>query len=55
MENGVRAVWRNPYRGFVHPAPRMAALLEERGFALRLRRETLKWCADLYARTTTSI
>ena len=49
-QNLARALLRNPYRGFVHPAPAMAALLERHGFLRRQRRETLAWTADLYVR-----
>ncbi len=45
-----RALLRNPFRGFVHSARGIEALLEQRGFVRLERRETLKWSADLYAR-----
>jgi len=50
MQNLSRALFRNPFRGFVHSARGMEALLEQHGFVRLGRRETLKWSADLYAR-----
>jgi magnesium-protoporphyrin O-methyltransferase len=50
MQNLGRALFRNPFRGFVHAARGMEALLEQHGFARMQRRETLKWSADLYVR-----
>jgi len=50
MQNLSRALFRNPFRGFVHSARGMEALLEQHGFVRLRRRETLKWSADLYAR-----
>jgi len=50
MQNLGRALWRNPFRGFVHSARGMEALLGQHGFVRRQRRETLKWSADLYVR-----
>ncbi len=54
LQNLVRAVERNPFRGFVHSAPAMEAVLAEHGFRRTHRRETLKWSADLYTRETPS-
>jgi 2-polyprenyl-3-methyl-5-hydroxy-6-metoxy-1,4-benzoquinol methylase len=51
MQNLGRALFRNPFRGFVHSARGMEALLEQHGFVRKQRRETLKWSADLYVRT----
>src|SRR5436189_185873 len=45
-----RALLRNPFRGFVHPARGLEAVLERHGFVRIQRRETLKWSADLYER-----
>lgn len=53
-QNLGRVVLRNPFRGFVHAARDMEKVLERGGFVRTERRETLKWCADLYVRTTTS-
>ena len=50
MQNLGRVLLRNPFRGFVHSARGMEALLEQHGFVRKERRETLKWSADLYAR-----
>jgi hypothetical protein len=50
MQNLGRALFRNPFRGFVHSARGMEALLKEHGFVRMERRETLKWSADLYIR-----
>jgi len=50
MQNRARALFGNPFRGFVHSARAMDALLEEHGFSRSERRETLKWSADLYVR-----
>lgn len=50
IENLGRALFRNPFRGFVHPARGFEALLEQHGFLRIERRETLKWSADLYVR-----
>jgi len=50
LQNMVRALFRNPFRGFVHSARAMDALLAQRGFVGIERRATLKWSADLYGR-----
>ena len=50
VENLGRALFRNPFRTFVHPARAMEVLLEQHGFTRMLRRETLVWSADLYVR-----
>ena len=50
MQNLGRVLLRNPFRGFVHSARGMEALLEQHGFVRKERRETLKWSADLYVR-----
>src|SRR6266511_3608045 len=50
MQNLSRALFRSPFRGFVHSARAMEALLEQHGFVRLRRRETLKWSADLYVR-----
>jgi len=50
IQNLGRALFRNPFRGFVHSARGMEALLEQHGFVRMRRRETLKWSADLYVR-----
>jgi len=50
MQNLGRALLRNPFRGFVHSAREMEALLAHHGFLKMQRRETLKWSADLYVR-----
>jgi magnesium-protoporphyrin O-methyltransferase len=50
MQNLGRALFRNPFRGFVHSARDMEALLKQHGFVRMRRRETLKWSADLYVR-----
>jgi predicted RNA methylase len=49
-QNLGRALLRNPFRGFVHSARGIEALLEAHGFVRIQRRETLKWSADLYIR-----
>jgi len=49
-QNLGRALFRNSFRGFVHSARGMEALLEQHGFVRMQRRETLKWSADLYVR-----
>ncbi|HVH68354.1 MAG TPA: class I SAM-dependent methyltransferase [Gemmatimonadales bacterium] len=54
VENGTRALLRNAFRGFVHPAWGMEALVKQHGFVLIRRNETLKWAADLYARAKAS-
>jgi magnesium-protoporphyrin O-methyltransferase len=54
MQNLGRALFRNPFRGFVHSAREMEILLERHGFVRMQRRETLKWSADLYGRANTS-
>jgi SAM-dependent methyltransferase len=51
IQNLGRALIRNPFRGFVHSARGMEALLGQHGFVRMQRRETLKWSADLYVRT----
>ncbi len=50
IQNFARALLRNPFRGFVHPARGLEAVLERHGFVRIQRRETLKWSADLYER-----
>lgn len=50
MQNLGRVLFRNPFRGFVHSARGMEAVLEQHGFVRKERRETLKWSADLYVR-----
>ena len=50
VENLGRAMLRNPFRAFVHPARAMQALLEQHGFTRMQRSETLVWSADLYVR-----
>lgn len=50
LQNLGRRLLRNPFRGYVHSARGMEALLEQRGFVRLERRVTLKWSADLYAR-----
>jgi SAM-dependent methyltransferase len=50
VQNLVRALFRDPFRGFVHSARGMEALLEQHGFVRMRRHETLKWSADLYGR-----
>ncbi len=50
MQNLGRALFHNPFRGFVHSARGIETLLQQRGFVRMQRRETLKWSADLYAR-----
>ena len=50
IQNLLRALLRNPFRGFVHSTREMEALLEDHGFLRIERRETLKWSADLYVR-----
>jgi magnesium-protoporphyrin O-methyltransferase len=50
LQNAVRAVFRNPFRTFVHSPRAMEALLERHGFARLQRRCTLVWAADLYGR-----
>jgi SAM-dependent methyltransferase len=54
IQNLGRALFRNPFRGFVHSEPGMEALLEQHGFIRMQRRETLKWAADLYVRADAS-
>jgi magnesium-protoporphyrin O-methyltransferase len=49
-QNLGRALLRNPFRGFVHSARGIEALLGAHGFVRIQRRETLKWSADLYIR-----
>src|SRR5205807_1708722 len=50
IQNLARALFGNPFRGFVHSARAMDALLEQHGFSRTERRQTLKWSADLYVR-----
>ena len=50
LQNQTRALFGNPFRGFVHPVRGMEALLERHGFVRLERHETLKWSADLYGR-----
>jgi len=51
LQNLSRALFRNPFRGFVHSVRGMETLLERHGFVRLRRHETLKWSADLYVRT----
>lgn len=50
LQNLSRALFRNPFRGFVHSVRGMETLLERHGFVRLRRHETLKWSADLYVR-----
>ena len=50
VQNLTRALFQNPFRGFVHSGHGMEAVLEQHGFVRIRRRETLKWSADLYSR-----
>jgi magnesium-protoporphyrin O-methyltransferase len=50
LENLVRVLLRIPFRGYVHSARAMEAVLTQHGFTRLGRRETLKWSADLYGR-----
>ena len=49
-QNLGRALLQNPFRGFVHSARGIEALLERHGFERMQRRETLKLSVDLYLR-----
>ena len=50
LENLGRALFRNPYRGIVHSARGMDALLVRQGFSRLQHGTTLKCSADLYVR-----
>jgi 2-polyprenyl-3-methyl-5-hydroxy-6-metoxy-1,4-benzoquinol methylase len=50
LENFLYRLRGNAFQAFVHPPPRMAAVLEAAGFVLAARRGTLLWALDLYHR-----
>ena len=53
LMNFARAMFRNPFRVFVHSAAGMHALLARGGFSAVSRRTTPVWAVELYARTQT--
>jgi magnesium-protoporphyrin O-methyltransferase len=52
VQNLFRALWRNPFRSFVHPVAAMDALLRSLGFALRSKVRTFAWEVAVYERVT---
>ena len=51
LQNGGRAVTRNPFRSFVHRVSAMEDVIRREGFRLLDRRSTRTWRADVYARS----
>jgi SAM-dependent methyltransferase len=51
VQNLGRALFRNPFRTFVHSARDIDALIERHGFSRMQRCQTMVWSADLYVRT----
>ena len=51
VENLVRWARQNAFRTFVHPAARMAEVVERTGFTLVAHRQTRQWRADVYVRS----
>jgi magnesium-protoporphyrin O-methyltransferase len=54
VQNLVRALSRNPFRTFVHPARAMQKLLERHGLTRLRHHDTPVWSADLYVRADAS-
>jgi len=52
LENFLYRLRGNPFRAFVHPPQRMAAVLEAAGFVRAARHATFLWALDLYHRPT---
>ncbi len=50
LENLGRAMKRNPFRAFVHPANAMEDIIRKHGFQQASRTGTLVWCVDVYRR-----
>ena len=50
LENAQRRLTKNPFRTFVHPVTRMAAMIRSAGFECSTRRETWMWSVDVYTR-----
>jgi tRNA1(Val) A37 N6-methylase TrmN6 len=52
VQNLFRALFRNPFRSFVHPVDAMDALIRTAGFSLRQRVRTFVWEVAVYERGT---
>jgi hypothetical protein len=52
VQNFFRALWRNPFRSFVHPVAAMDALIRSLGFTLRSNVRTFAWEVAVYERET---
>jgi len=52
IQNFFRALWRNPFRSFVHPIAAMDALIRSLGFTLRSKVRTFAWEVVVYERGT---
>lgn len=50
-ENAWRALVRNPFRTFIHPAGAMEAVVQAQGLHRASRATTPIWCVDVYVRT----
>jgi magnesium-protoporphyrin O-methyltransferase len=51
IENAFRALRSNPFRVVIHPLPEMLRLIQEAGFDLVSRSQTIAWSVDVYRRT----
>ena len=52
VENFFRALFRNPFRSFVHSVDAMDRLIRTAGFSLRQRVRTFVWEVSVYEKTT---
>ncbi len=50
IQNLLRAIFRNPFRFFVHPPSQIRTLASRHGFECLRRKETFTWCVEIYAR-----
>ena len=52
IQNVFRALWRNPFRSFVHSVDAMDALIRSLGFTLRHKVRTFAWEVAVYQKET---
>jgi hypothetical protein len=52
LENALRRRRANPFRTFVHPPLEMTGMIENAGFELASRRQTLSWSADVFLKSS---
>ena len=48
VQNAFRALWRNPFRSFVHSVDAMDALIRSLGFTVRTKVRTFVWEVAVY-------